>query len=141
MVDVSTWYSPTGSNPTGCSSPLERRKKILALVRQYNLLLLEDDAYHYLSFDPSNTTPTYFELEATEGDGETGRVVRFDSFSKILSSGKTESCTLQFCRTHRERNSSLLFVRVGMRLGFLTAAKPLVDIVDLNTSNTNLQPS
>ncbi|GAA5850714.1 hypothetical protein JCM3766R1_000183 [Sporobolomyces carnicolor] len=106
---------PTGSNPTGCSSPLERRKKILALVRQYNLLLLEDDAYHYLSFDPSNTTPTYFELEATEGDGETGRVVRFDSFSKILSS--------------------------GMRLGFLTAAKPLVDIVDLNTSNTNLQPS
>jgi tryptophan aminotransferase len=28
-----------------------------------------------------------------------------------------------------------------MRLGFITAAKPLVDIVDLNTSNTNLQPS
>lgn len=28
-----------------------------------------------------------------------------------------------------------------MRLGFLTAAKPLVDIVDLNTANTNLQPS
>ncbi|GAA6023702.1 hypothetical protein JCM11491_005278 [Sporobolomyces phaffii] len=106
---------PTGSNPTGCSSPLERRKRILALAREYNLLLLEDDAYHYLSFDPSHTTPTYFELEATEGDGETGRVVRFDSFSKILSS--------------------------GMRLGFLTAAKPLVDIVDLNTSNTNLQPS
>ncbi|GAA5823227.1 hypothetical protein JCM5353_005126 [Sporobolomyces roseus] len=106
---------PTGSNPTGCSSPLERRQKILQLVRKYNLLLLEDDAYHYLSFDPTNTTPTYFELEAKEGDGETGRVVRFDSFSKILSS--------------------------GMRLGFLTAAKPLVDIVDLNTANTNLQPS
>ncbi|GAA5922737.1 uncharacterized protein JCM15063_003407 [Sporobolomyces koalae] len=106
---------PTGSNPTGCSSPLERRRRILALARQYNLLLLEDDAYHYLSFDPTDTTPTYFELEATEGDRETGRVVRFDSFSKILSS--------------------------GMRLGFLTAAKPLVDIIDLNTSNTNLQPS
>ncbi|GAA5985202.1 hypothetical protein JCM5350_004271 [Sporobolomyces pararoseus] len=108
---------PTGSNPTGCSSPLERRKKILSLVRRYNLLLLEDDAYHYLSFDPENTIPSYFELEATteEGGKELGRVVRFDSFSKILSS--------------------------GMRLGFITAAKPLVDIVDLNTSNTNLQPS
>ncbi|GAA5912662.1 hypothetical protein JCM5296_006047 [Sporobolomyces johnsonii] len=105
---------PTGSNPTGCSSPLDRREKILSLVRQYNLLLLEDDAYHYLSFDPENITPSYFELEARSG-GETGRVVRFDSFSKILSS--------------------------GMRLGFLTAAKPLVDIVDLHTSNTNLQPS
>jgi len=54
-------------------------------------LLLEDDAYHYLSFDPENTTPTYFELEAKEGDGETGRVVRFDSFSKILSSGTSLS--------------------------------------------------
>ncbi|GAA5938611.1 hypothetical protein JCM10213_006980 [Rhodosporidiobolus nylandii] len=105
---------PTGSNPTGCSSPLSRRLQILALVRKYNLLLLEDDAYHYLSFDPEAVIPSYFELEARD-NGEVGRVVRFDSFSKILSS--------------------------GMRLGFLTAAKPLVDIIDLHTSNTNLQPS
>ncbi len=41
--------------------------------------------------------------------------MRFDSFSKILSS--------------------------GMRLGFLTAAKELCDKVDLETSNTNLQSS
>ncbi|GAA5856269.1 hypothetical protein JCM8547_000846 [Rhodosporidiobolus lusitaniae] len=105
---------PTGSNPTGCSCPLERREKILALVRKYNLLLLEDDAYHYLSFDPENIIPSYFEIEARNG-GETGRVIRFDSFSKILSS--------------------------GMRLGFVTGAKEIVDIMDLNTSNTNLQPS
>ncbi|GAA5972634.1 hypothetical protein JCM11641_002947 [Rhodosporidiobolus odoratus] len=105
---------PTGSNPTGCSCPLERRLRILELVRKHNLLLLEDDAYHFLSFDPDHIIPSYFELEGRNG-GETGRVVRFDSFSKILSS--------------------------GMRLGFLTAAKPLADIIDLHTSNTNLQPS
>lgn len=29
---------------------------------------------------------------------------------------------------------------VGMRLGFLTGAKELLDVVDLHTSNTNLQP-
>lgn len=27
-----------------------------------------------------------------------------------------------------------------MRLGFMTAAKEIVDIVDLHTANTNLQP-
>ncbi|KAM0755517.1 PLP-dependent transferase [Meredithblackwellia eburnea MCA 4105] len=105
---------PTGSNPTGCSSPLDRKVAILAIARKYNLLILEDDAYHYLHFDSANQAPSYFELEERDG-GVTGRVVRFDSFSKILSS--------------------------GMRLGFLSAAKPLVDIVDLHTANTNLQPS
>ncbi|KAK4702508.1 tryptophan aminotransferase, partial [Phenoliferia sp. Uapishka_3] len=105
---------PTGSNPTGCSSPLERKIKILALARKYNLLILEDDAYHFLHFDSKNQAASYFEIEAREG-GATGRVVRFDSFSKILSS--------------------------GMRLGFISAAKPLVDAVDLMTSNTNLQGS
>jgi tryptophan aminotransferase len=28
-----------------------------------------------------------------------------------------------------------------MRLGFVSGAKPILDIIDLNTSNTNLQPS
>lgn len=86
--------SPTGSNPTGCSSPLDRKEKILALARKYNLLILEDDAYHFLAFDSETQAPSYFELEARNG-GTTGRVVRFDSFSKILSSG-TLSCVLGF---------------------------------------------
>ena len=87
---------------------------MLALARKYNLLILEDDAYHYIHFNPQQQAPSYFELEARDG-GSTGRVVRFDSFSKILSS--------------------------GMRLGFLTAAKEVCDKVDLETSNTNLQAS
>lgn len=78
--------SPTGSNPTGCSSPLDRKLAILALARKFKLLIFEDDAYHYLQFDASTQSPSYFELDAREG-GSTGRVVRFDSFSKILSSG------------------------------------------------------
>ncbi|POY70372.1 hypothetical protein BMF94_6653 [Rhodotorula taiwanensis] len=105
---------PTGSNPTGATAPLERRKAILALVRKYNLILLEDDAYHYLSFDPDHLVPSYFELEAQDG-GQIGRVVRFDTFSKILSS--------------------------GMRLGWATGPKQLLDVMDLHSSNTNLQPS
>ncbi|KAI5480025.1 AP endonuclease 2 [Pseudohyphozyma bogoriensis] len=105
---------PTGANPTGCSTPLDRKVKILAIARKYNLLILEDDAYYFLHFDKPNQAPSYFELEARDG-ATTGRVVRFDSFSKILSS--------------------------GMRLGFMSAPKPIVDIVDLHTANTNLQPN
>ena len=29
----------------------------------------------------------------------------------------------------------------GMRLGFVTGPQPLLEIIDLHTSNTNLQPS
>ncbi|BGP36336.1 hypothetical protein JCM10449v2_000236 [Rhodotorula kratochvilovae] len=105
---------PTGSNPTGATAPESRRQAVLALARKYNLLILEDDAYHYLSFDPNHIVPSYFELERRDG-GETGRVVRFDTFSKILSS--------------------------GMRLGFATGPKELLDVMDLHTANTNLQPS
>lgn len=105
---------PTGSNPTGCSSPVDRKEKIIALARKHNLLILEDDAYAFLHFDPAHQAPSYFELEAKDG-GQPGRVLRFDSMSKILSS--------------------------GMRLGFLTGPKEIVDVVDLITANTNLQPS
>lgn len=127
---LSNWYSdpttsslkfpkvvytiPTGSNPTGCSAPLERKQLILELVRKYDLLLFEDDAYYFLHFDRAQRAPSYFALEKSEG-GQTGRVVRFDSLSKILSS--------------------------GMRLGFVTGPTRIVDIINLHTSNTNLQPS
>ncbi|KAG0147317.1 hypothetical protein CROQUDRAFT_76724 [Cronartium quercuum f. sp. fusiforme G11] len=103
---------PTGSNPTGASASLPRKQQILALVRKFDLLLVEDDAYFYLHFDRPNRAPSYFELEKSEG-GQTGRVIRFDSLSKVLSS--------------------------GMRLGFVTGPVPILNVIDLQTSNTNLQ--
>ncbi|SCV68386.1 BQ2448_507 [Microbotryum intermedium] len=129
---------PTGSNPTGCSSPLERRVHLLALARQYNLLILEDDAYHYLTFDAANQPPSYFELEAQNG-GQTGRVVRFDSMSKIISSGQSViECKPSFSSTDTIPTSG---VPTGMRLGFVSGARELLKIIDLNTANTNLQPA
>lgn len=103
---------PTGSNPTGASASLPRKQKILALIRKFKLLIMEDDAYFYLHFDRPNRAPSYFELEKSDG-GERGRVIRFDSLSKVLSS--------------------------GMRLGFVTGPVPIMDVIDLHTSNTNLQ--
>lgn len=71
-------------------------------------MLLEDDAYWFLWYGngvggtgagvqvngtggggsgEEERRKSYFELEGEMG-GEIGRVVRFDSFSKVLSSGK-----------------------------------------------------
>ncbi|KAH9813007.1 pyridoxal phosphate-dependent transferase [Melampsora americana] len=71
---------PTGSNPTGASASLPRKQSILALIRKFKLLIMEDDAYFYLHFDRPNRAPSYFELEKSDG-GERGRVIRFDSLS------------------------------------------------------------
>lgn len=56
------------------------------MCRKYKILLLEDDAYFHLSWDHGKRGKSYFELEA-EDDGGKGLVLRFDSMSKILSSG------------------------------------------------------
>ncbi|KAL1729675.1 pyridoxal phosphate-dependent transferase [Schizophyllum commune] len=104
---------PTGSNPTGASIPQSRKIEVLKLVKKYNFLILEDDAYAFVHYgEKGSKAKSYFALEKEVND-EVGRVVRFDSFSKVLSS--------------------------GMRIGFLSAAKEICDKVDLITSNTNLQ--
>ncbi|KAJ6583605.1 pyridoxal phosphate-dependent transferase [Mycena vulgaris] len=106
---------PSGSNPTGASIPEARKVEVLKLAKKYNFLVLEDDAYAFLYYGPEGKQArSYFALEP-EVNSEMGRVVRFDSFSKVLSS--------------------------GMRLGYMTAPPRLAAAVNMITSNTNLQPA
>jgi DNA-binding transcriptional MocR family regulator len=70
---------PVGGNPTGVSQTLERKKEIYDIAREHNLLILEDDPYYYLQF--GDKVPSYLSMDTD------GRVLRFDSMSKILSSG------------------------------------------------------
>ncbi|ORX61546.1 PLP-dependent transferase, partial [Hesseltinella vesiculosa] len=99
---------PVGGNPTGASSTLERKKQVYAICHKYDILIFEDDPYYYLQFQPYRT-PSYLSMDSD------GRVLRFDSLSKILSA--------------------------GLRLGVVTGPKALVDRIDLHTMSTNLQPS
>ncbi|KAJ3297136.1 hypothetical protein HK104_000792 [Borealophlyctis nickersoniae] len=39
---------PTGGNPTGISTTLDRRQRIYEIAKQYDLIILEDDPYYYL---------------------------------------------------------------------------------------------
>ena len=73
-------------------------------------MIFEDDAYYFLDFaDPATKARSYLSLEA-EVNGEIGRVLRFDSLSKIVSA--------------------------GMRIGVLTTSPLILSKVNLITGNT-----
>ncbi|HEY2593506.1 MAG TPA: PLP-dependent aminotransferase family protein [Chloroflexota bacterium] len=67
-------------NPTGTSQPLERRRKLLELARKHGVLIVEDDTYGDISFEPL-TVPAIYAL------ANPGEVMYIGSFSKILGPG------------------------------------------------------
>lgn len=89
---------PNGVNPTGASLTLDRKQTIYKIAQKYNLLILEDDPYYFLQF--SKPVPSFLSLDTD------GRVLRFDSFSKVLSS--------------------------GLRVGFVTGPTPLISRLQLH---------
>lgn len=85
---------PHGQNPSGSTLSVERRERLYALARTYDLLILEDDPYYFLQLPETKSfttavratgsgkpLPSFLSMDAD------GRVLRFDSFSKIVCSG------------------------------------------------------
>ncbi|KAJ6512618.1 PLP-dependent transferase [Mycena sanguinolenta] len=108
---------PYGGNPTGATATLARRREVLQLAREYNFLIMEDDPYYYLFYGVERA-PSYFAMERSDPSAaghHAGRVLRFDSISKILSA--------------------------GMRIGFVSGPAPLIRAIDMHTAVANLQPA
>ena len=78
---------PHSSNPSGATIPDSRKKIIYKLASEYNFLILEDDPYYYLTYGTNLSSYLKFD--------EDGRVLRFDSLSKVLSSGLRLVCNYQ----------------------------------------------
>ncbi|CAG9764944.1 unnamed protein product [Ceutorhynchus assimilis] len=102
------YLNPTASNPTGVTMSLRRRQEIYQICCKYNILILEDDAYYFLHF--LDEQPVSFLSLDVEG-----RVLRFDSMSKVLSS--------------------------GLRLAWLTGPRPLVNNIELHIQSSMLHSS
>jgi len=100
---------PTGGNPTGASLSDARRTALYAVLRAHDLLCIEDDPYRYLSFASAARARSLLSLDVD------GRVVRTDSFSKILSA--------------------------GLRLGLVTGPEPLLERINLHNQASLLHPS
>ena len=69
---------PTIQNPTGTILPLERRHQMLALAREYDVPIFEDDCYADLVF--SGTRPP-----AIQALDQEGRVVYCGTYSKTIA--------------------------------------------------------
>jgi tryptophan aminotransferase len=80
---------PYGGNPSGTTIPEARRIEVLALAREHNFLIFEDDPYYYLYYGEAERPASYFTLEKrySSQTEPLGRVLRFDSLSKVLSAG------------------------------------------------------
>lgn len=99
---------PNGNNPTGNSLTSNRKKEIYELARKYDFLIIEDDPYYFLQFNKP-WTPSFLSMDVD------GRVIRSDSFSKVLSA--------------------------GLRIGFISGPKPLIERVVLHTQVSTLHTS
>lgn len=72
--------TPTFNNPLGYSMPDERKEALLALLKCYDIPLIEDDIYGDLAYQtPRPRTIKSFDTE--------GRVILCSSFSKTLAPG------------------------------------------------------
>jgi 2-aminoadipate transaminase len=71
---------PTFQNPAGVIMPESRRKKLVDIANEYDLVIVEDDPYGKLRYDVSAIKP----IKAFD---DIGRVIYISTFSKILSPG------------------------------------------------------
>ncbi|XP_041356588.1 kynurenine/alpha-aminoadipate aminotransferase, mitochondrial-like [Gigantopelta aegis] len=98
----------SGSNPVGITCSLARKQEIYQIAHKYDLLIMEDDPYYLLQFNKPNVA-SFLSLDVD------GRVIRFDSFSKIITS--------------------------GARLGYISGPKQLLDKLVLHMSSSTSSAS
>ena len=71
---------PTFQNPAGVIMPESRRKKLIEIATEYDLIIVEDDPYGKLHYDVAHIKP----IKALDDEG---RVIYISTFSKILAPG------------------------------------------------------
>jgi 2-aminoadipate transaminase len=71
---------PTGQNPSGVTMSNDRRKHLLEIASQYDLLVIEDGAYNYLVYEP-------IDVRSIKSMDKEDRVIFVGTFSKVLGPG------------------------------------------------------
>jgi aromatic amino acid aminotransferase I len=119
---------PTGQNPTGATQSASRRRALYAICQKHNVIIIEDEPYYFLQMQPytgpnspdvpppsshqeflDSLVPSFLSMDTD------GRVMRLDSFSKVISPGS--------------------------RLGWITASQQLIDIYKRHADTSTQCPS
>ena len=80
IVPKFIYVVPTFQNPAGVVMPEKRRKQLIDVANEYDLVIIEDDPYGKLGYDIDHIKP----IKAFDDEG---RVIYMSTFSKILSPG------------------------------------------------------
>jgi 2-aminoadipate transaminase len=104
---------PNFQNPGGVTMSLERRRELVALARERELLVLEDNPYGLLRYE-GEPLPTLYSLDAssTGRGGASDTVIYVGTFSKILSP--------------------------GVRLGWAVAPRPVLEKLNMGKQGADL---
>ncbi len=78
---------PTFGNPSGALLSLERRKRVLELAVKYQTLVVEDDPYGDLYFDPASPPPPSILSLSKDLPSSEELIAHCGSMSKVLSPG------------------------------------------------------
>lgn len=92
------YLTPTFSNPSAKTMSTPVREELIALAREYDILLISDDVYDWLRWPEDGSDPSTTKLapipsrivdldRATCPDGEWGNSISNGSFSKIVAPG------------------------------------------------------
>ena len=71
---------PSFQNPTGVTMPEERRRELVEVCAQRDVMIVEDDPYALLAFDRSEPLPSMHGMDPEH-------VIHLGSFSKIFAPG------------------------------------------------------
>jgi 2-aminoadipate transaminase len=71
---------PAFQNPSGVTMPMDRRKRIMEIAREYDILIIEDAPYSELRYTGTAIKP--MKTMDTEG-----RIIYLGTFSKVLAPG------------------------------------------------------
>ena len=91
---------PTGQNPTGATQSAQRRREVYAVAQKHDIYIIEDEPYYFLQMQPY-TGPDAPDVPPPDSHeafldtlvpsmlsiDEDGRVMRLDSFSKVIAPG------------------------------------------------------
>ncbi|KAL9598926.1 MAG: hypothetical protein Q9219_004192 [cf. Caloplaca sp. 3 TL-2023] len=91
---------PSGQNPTGATQSAQRRRELYAVAQKHDIYIIEDEPYYFLQMQPY-TGPGAPDVPPPASHEEfidalvpsllsmdtDGRVMRLDSFSKVISPG------------------------------------------------------
>jgi 2-aminoadipate transaminase len=103
---------PNFQNPGGVTMSLPRRKRLVEVARERELLVLEDNPYGLLRYE-GDPLPTLYSLDAGHSQGgSSDLVIYLGTFSKILSP--------------------------GLRLGWAVAPRPVLEKLNLGKQGTDL---